>query len=445
MVARLPQEIWEAALGDIQLQVSKPNYRTWFEKTVGLSFQGNDFVVGVPNTFAAEYLDKNQRSLIEKVLIGFTSPDVRVDFHVNGRRHSISQSQNTDNQAAETCCSQLNPRYNFDSFIEGLTNRMARAAALAVVQNPGKSYNPLFICGAAGLGKTHLLHAIGQAALGNRVKVIYASAEQFTNEFISSIRERSTESFRNRYRGADMLLIDDIQFICGKEQTEEGFFHTFNELHNASRQIVVTSDRLPKSIPLLEERLRSRFEWGLVVNIKPPDAETRLAILQAKARQIGVNIEPAVLQFLAGQVQGNVRELEGALNRVIAYARLLGQTPTIELASRALEPVTSKEPQSTHTPTLLIEAVAESFKLTPADLSGRKRDKDTTLARRLAMYLIRQETNCSVAQIGQEFGGRDAAAVTNACKSIAGDLESNSYLKRKIQDIQQKLRNNNKS
>ncbi len=442
-MVRSAQEIWEAALGELQIQISKPNYRTWFEKTQGLSYQGNHFVVGVPNTFAAEYLDKNQRSLIEKVLIGLTSTDIQVVFHVNGRHHDSPTNHGAAPTPSTTQVypSGLNPKYVFDAFVEGSGNRMARTSALSVVQNPGKSYNPLFISGDTGLGKTHLLHAIGHMALANHAQVICASAEQFTNDFISAIRERNTEEFRSRYRSADMLLIDDIQFICGKEQTEEGFFHTFNELHNSNRQIVMTSDRLPKSITLLEERLRSRFEWGLVVKINPPDLETRLAILQPKAKQMQASVAPEVLEFIAQQLQRNVRELEGSLNRVIAYARLIGAPPTIELASRAFEPITSKEPEASTTPTpcLLIEAVADSFQLTPADLESQKRGKAIALARRVAMYLIRQETNYSLAQIGQELGGRDAAAVSNACKSIASGLDSSPYLKRKIQALQQAI------
>ncbi len=438
---RTPQEIWEAALGELQIQVSKPNYRTWFSKTAGVSYQDNQFVIGVPNTFAAEYLDKNQRSLIEKALIGLTSPEVQAVFQVNGK------SPHHGNGAAQPVISppppsytRLNPHYTFDSFIEGGGNRLARAAALAVAQNPGHSYNPLFIYGGAGLGKTHLLHAIGQAAAANHINVICTSAEQFTNEFVSALREKTTEEFRNKYRSIGMLLIDDIHFIGGKEQTEESFFHTFNELHNTNRQIVITSDCPPKSMPLLEERLRSRFEWGLIVDIQPPDHETRLAILQAKSRHMGVNVSLDVLDLIAREAQRNIRVLEGSLNRVFAYAKLLGVVPTVEIAARALEDLASKEYLSDDiTPCSIVKAVAECFQLPSEELLGRRRDKDTTLARRLAMYLIRQETNCSLAQIGHELGNRDAASVTAACKKIVGDISDSPYLKRKLRDIHRQL------
>ena len=447
MASKTPQEIWETALGELQVQVSKPNYRTWFGKTTGLSYKDNQFVVGVPNTFVAEYLEKNQRSLIEKALIGLTSPGVQVVFQVNGRPHHHQNAHDAEPgiSLAPPTYTRFNPDYIFDSFIEGDCNRMARAAALAVAQNPGHSYNPLFIYGGAGLGKTHLLHAIGHAATASQINVICTSAEQFTNEFVSALRERSTEEFRNKYRSIGMLLIDDIHFISGKEQTEESFFHTFNELHNTNRQIVITSDCPPKSMPLLEERLRSRFEWGLIVDIQPPDFETRLAILQSKAQQRGVNVGSDVLEFIAQQAQRNIRELEGALNRVIAFAKLLRAGPDIELATRALADIAAKEnPPDSITPASILEAVADSFQLAKEDLKGRKRDKETALARRVAMYLIRQETNCPLAQIGQELGNRDAAAVTIACKKISEDIDSSPYLKRKIRDIQQKINHGEK-
>jgi chromosomal replication initiator protein len=439
---RNPQEIWETALGELQLQVSKPNYRTWFSKTAGLSYQDNKFIIGVPNTFAAEYLEKNQRSLIEKALIGLTTPGVRVVFQVNGNPHNHQGDSDTETgiPSPPPTYTRLNPKYVFDSFIEGSNNRLARAAALSVAQNPGHSYNPLFIYGGAGLGKTHLIHAVGHMALSNHINVICTSAEQFTNEFVSALREKSTDDFRNKYRSIGMLLIDDIHFISGKEQTEESFFHTFNELHNTNRQIVITSDCPPQAMPLLEERLRSRFEWGLIVDIQPPDLETRLAILQYKTRQRGVNIALDVLEFIAQQAQRNIRELEGSLNRVVAFAKLLRAVPTTELAAKALENIANKERvPDLFTPASIVAIVAKSFQLGEEDLKGRKRDKETALARRIAMYLIRQETNSSLAQIGQELGNRDAASVTTACRKIAVDINNSPYLKRKIRDIQRSI------
>ena len=433
MGARTAQEIWEAALGELQIQVNQANYKTWLKKTVGLSYQDNQFVVGVPNIFVAEYLDKNQCSLIEKTLIGLTNHKTKVLFRVNNNYQNSS-----GNHRAQKGIPELNLKYTFDSFIVGSCNRLAHAAALEAAKNPGHSYNPLFIYGAAGLGKTHLLQAMGHMALAGNNQVIYASGEHFTNEFINAIRDRKTKEFRNKYRSVDMLLIDDIQFINGKEQTEESFFHTFNELHNANHQIVITSDISPKSMPQLQERLRSRFEWGLVTDIQPPDFETRLAILQAIVDRQGVNVALAVLELIAQRLQQNIRQLEGSLNRVVAYAKLLRTLPTPELAAQAIENLTNKAPKSdSSTPALIIEAVASSFQLTPFDLKSRKRDKKTALARRVAMYLIRQEINCSLAQIGTALGDRDHSTVSNACEKIAGDIDTSPYLKRKILDIQQ--------
>jgi chromosomal replication initiator protein len=435
---KTPQEIWETALGELQIQVSKPNYRTWFKKTIGLSYRDNKFVIGVPNTFAAEYLEKNQRSLIEKALIGLTSDGVRVVFQVNGKSHNSHDIDGSIESPPVTSplCTKLNPDYIFDSFVEGNCNRLARGASMTVAQNPGRSYNPLFIYGESGLGKTHLLHAIGQAAIASNINVICTSAEQFTNEFVCALREKNTDEFRNKYRNIGMLLIDDIHFISGKEQTVESFFHTFNELHNTNRQIVMTSDRPPKAIPLLEERLKSRFEWGLIVDIQPPDYETRVAILQLKALRKGVNINSEVLEFIARQSQSNIRALEGCLNRVIAYSKLLREDPAIETAAKALENIACQQQfVDTITPEIIMTAVADSFRMERNDLESRKRDKDTAMARRLAMYLMRQETNFSLVQIGRELGNRDAASVTIACKKVSSDIESSPYLKRKLQEI----------
>ena len=436
MEARSAQEIWEAALGELQIQVNKPNYRTWLEKTVGLSYQENQFTVGVPNTFVAEYLDKNQRSLIEKTLIGLTHHDVAVLFYVNGKHPDSAGNHSTRQEIPP----RFNTKYTFASFIVGDCNRLAHAAALDIAENPGHSYNPLFIYGGVGLGKTHLLQAIGYLAHTNNVQVLYVSGEQFTNEFITALRERKTEEFHNKYRRVDMLLIDDIHFIGGKEQTEGCFFHTFNELHNTNRQIVITSDRPPKSLSLLEDRLRSRFEWGLTVDIQQPDFATRLAILQSKAERERANVTSEVLEFIAQRNQQNIRQLEGSLNRVIAYARLISASLTLELASKALEDIATKAPQgAANTLALVIEAVTDSFQITPVDLKSRKRDKETALARQVAMYLLKRETNFSMAEIGRELGGRNSSTVSHAYAKIVNDIATSPFLKRQITGIQRKI------
>ena len=429
MESRSAQEIWEAALGELQIQVTKPNYRTWLEKTVGLSYRDSQFVVGVPNTFVAEYLDNNQHSLIEKTLIGLTHPDIKVVFCVSPALKTTTTKQ--------TAYPGGNQKYTFDSFVVNNSNRLAYAAAMSVAENPGRTYNPLFIYGGVGLGKTHLLHAIYYMAQGKNINALFVSAERFTNDFVNAIRGQSTEEFRAKYRNVDMLLMDDIQFIGGKEQTEESFFHTFNELHNANRQIVVTSNRLPKSMPV-KDQLCSRFEWGLVASIQPPDFDSRVAILKAKSEQEGEDIALDVLEFIAHQIQNNIRELEGCLHRAIAYAKLLGALLTPALAAKAMEDIASKNTKSApFTPSLVLEAVASSFQLNLSDLKSRKRDRETALARQVAMYLLKQATNCSLAQIGLELGNRDHSTVIHACQKIANEIVNNPHLRRKISEIQQ--------
>ncbi len=435
MGARSAPEIWEAALGALQVQVSKQNYRTWLEKTTGLSYRDNQFVIGVPNIFVAEYLDKKQRSLIEKTLIGVIGGNVSVAFQVTSRQSCGARGQ--------TPCPMFNPRYTFSSFVTGSCNRLAHSVALGVAENPGHNHNPLFICGGVGVGKTHLLHAIGHAALARNINVLCVSAERFTNEFVTAICERKTEQFHDKYRSVDMLLVDDIQFISGKEQTEESFFHTFNELYNSNRQIAVTSDLPPRSLPSLPARLRSRFEGGLVAAIQPPDFETRLAILQVRAKQQETLVPLDSLEFIARRAEQNIRELEGMLNRVVAYARLMRAPATPELAARAIE-VLSSNLSSISAPALVIEEVAASFHLTPTDLASRKRDKETALARQVAMYLIREETGFSLAQIGSELGGRDHTTVLHACEKIASEVDASPALRRKIAEIQQRVHSRQK-
>lgn len=443
MESRSAQQIWQAALGELQIQVNKSNYRTWLEKTIGLDYQNKQFTIGVPNTFVAEYLDKNQRSLIEKVLTGIIDHEVAAHFRVDTIQPESPSGKGSPaktNPAQPTSLSPFNPKYTFNSFVVGSCNQLAYAAALGVADNPGLNHNPLFIYGGAGLGKTHLLHAIGQAALANNTKVLYVSAEQYTNQLVSAIREKKTQDFHSKYRHVDMLLVDDIQFFSGKEQTGENFYHTFDELHNSNHQIAVTCDCPPNSIPLLKDHLRSRFEWGLVTDIQAPNYETRLAILQAKAMRGEANISADVLEFLALQVQHNIRALEGSLNRVLAYARLIRTKLTPELAAQALKDITSNDAKPPPvTSALILEAVVNSFQLTPSDLRSRKRDEATTLARQVAMYLIRQETDYSLAEVGKELGGRSPATVSHAYQKIAGAINSSPSLRRKIFDITQRI------
>jgi chromosomal replication initiator protein len=440
---RSAREIWEAALGELQLQINKPNYQTWLQGTEGIEYRDGHFYIGTPNTFVAEYLEKNQRSLIEKTLIGLIKSKVTAHFQVNA-----VQPEPTDGyayretpQAIDSNVSTFNPKYTFESFVVGSSNRLAYAAAQAAAENPGGGYNPLFIYGGSGLGKTHLLQAIGHSLAAKHASVLYVSGEQFTNEFIDAIRHKSTDEFRNKYRSVDALMVDDIQFISGKEQTEESFFHTFNELHNANRQIVVTSDKLPQSMPGMEERLRSRFEWGLTVDIQPPDMETRLAILQAKAEQSETEIALDVLEMVAQQARRNIRELEGSLNRIIAYARLLRSQITREVAAKALTNINGAcETGGQISHVKLLGAVADYFQLDPETIIGPRRDKEVALARQVSMYLLKQQDGYSLSEIGKLIGGRTPSTVSHACEKVAQDIENSPVLKRKVQEILSSLK-----
>lgn len=438
--------VWEAALGELQIQVSKTNYQTWLKDTFGVSLLSGRFVVGVPNPFAAEWLEKRLKYLVKKTLRGILSEEVEVLFQVTSKDTVSPPAKFNGNSASSPqengrmCCQGLNPRYTFENFIVGSSNRLAHAACMSVADSPGTAYNPLFIYGGSGLGKTHLLHAIALATASRHLAFLYVSAEQFTNEFINSIRERNTEAFRTKYRSADLMLIDDIQFISGKEQTQEGFFHIFNDLHNSGRQIVLSSDRPPKALPLLEERLRSRFVWGLIADIQPPDWETRLAILGTKAESLKAEVCPDVLELIAHRVQRNIRELEGALNRVMAYSQLAGAPLTIELASRALEDITSKqESLPPPNPRQIVERVAHYYQLPLEAIQGKRRDERIALARQVAMYLIRQHTHIPLMEIGKELGGRDHTTVLHGCKKIAHNINVNSQLRCQVQEIAEQL------
>jgi len=333
----------------------------------------------------------------------------------------------------------LNPRYTFDAFIVGNSNRLAHAASLAVAEAPGESYNPLFLYGGVGLGKTHLLHAIGHQGVQTGLAVLYVSSEQFTNEIINAIRYRTTEEFRAKYRSVDILLVDDIQFIAGKESTEEEFFHTFNSLHEMSKQIVICSDRPPKAIVSLEERLRSRFEWGLIADIQPPDLETRMAILRVKADLLHYRVPNDVIAFIAGRVQTNIRELEGCLNRLMAYQQLHRTDLTIDVARAAMSSLGNDSRESNLNIRQIAQAVAEHYHISLEDMCGKQRDKHIVMPRQVAMYLMRQETQASLFEIGQLFGGRDHSTVLHACEKIDQAVNINPTLRREIVAIREHL------
>ena len=433
MNARSAKEVWQAALGELQIEVSPSMYQTYLKDTVGLSHHGDQFIVGVASIFTLEGLDRNLKPLVKKTLHRITGQPLDVQFQVYQER---APSPVTDYPWGQP---KFNPKYTFSSFIVGSSNRLAHAAALGVAEKPGASYNPLFIYGGVGLGKTHLLHAIGHVALKVTPKVIYVTAEQYTNEFIAGLRERRIEDFDNKYRSMDILLIDDVHFFAGKQETQEKLFHTFNDLHNANRQIVLSSDRPPRALALLEDRLRSRFEWGLIADIQPPDLETRVAILQAKAEEQRAKVPPEVAYLIARRISSNIRELEGALNRVVAYAKLTHSPLTAELAAQALTEVTATDFKQTLTPELIINTVAQYFELDPEIVRGKRRDRPIAFARQVAMYLLREELQCGWTEIGRELGGKDHKAALYGHHKIATEIDANYALHREVLQIKDRL------
>ena len=362
----------------------------------------------------------------EQQYMGYSASDSLEEWD-NGQRANILMHN------------RLNPRYTFEAFIVGGSNRLAHAASLAVAEAPGESYNPLFLYGGVGLGKTHLLHAIGHQGVLTGLAVLYVSSEQFTNEIINAIRYRTTEEFRAKYRSVDILLVDDIQFIAGKESTEEEFFHTFNSLHEMSKQIVICSDRPPKAIVSLEERLRSRFEWGLIADIQPPDLETRMAILRVKADLLRYRVPDDIVAYIAGRVQTNIRELEGCLNRLMAYQQLHHTDLTMDVARAAMSSLGNDSRESHLNSKQIAQAVAEYYHISLDAMCGKQRDKHIVMPRQIAMYMIRQETQVSLLEIGQLFGGRDHSTVMHACEKIDREVNINPTLRREIVAIREQL------
>ncbi|MEP6894243.1 MAG: chromosomal replication initiator protein DnaA, partial [Chloroflexota bacterium] len=384
--------------------------------------------VGVGNAYARDWLENRLASTVNRLLVGIMNSTVDVNFIVNGNEieqivdeapHPSGKPEPVFSSDQSPRSLSINPRYVFDTYVVGSGNRLAHAACLAVAEKPARAYNPLFLYGGVGLGKTHLLHAIGNACHGRGLNVLYVSSEEFTNDMITAIRTHTNQAFREKYRSADVLLVDDIQFIAGKESTQEEFFHTFNTLHGQDKQIIVTSDRPPKSLNTLDERLRSRFEWGLTADIQAPDLETRLAILRSKAERTGRQISDEILESIASRVQSNIRELEGALNRIIAFADLSGTSLTPSLVEMALADLL---PQKRNiSPAKILQAVAESEGVTVSDLVGQNRSAKIATPRQLAMYILRQYNEISLPQIGELLGGRDHTTVMYATRKIGDD------------------------
>ena len=494
------KQVWRAALGELQVTLSPANFETWLRDTALVEVDDTRFRISVPNGFAKDWLESRYRSLISQTLGRIVGYAVQVDFFVGAtepaadsdggsadvpiddggteaagigagaRRGEVtagpvavgpgllprSGNAPTPRQTApaphvrvepgrvgggEGGTSNINPRYTFSNFIVGSANRLAHAASLSVAERPGHAYNPLFLYGGVGLGKTHLMHAIGNqvAAKFPRKRVVYATSEKFTNEFITSIQQGKIDEFRARYRRIDLLLIDDIQFIADKERTQEEFFHTFNAIHEDGKQIVLSSDRPPKAILTLEERLRSRFEWGLIADLTAPDLETRIAILRAKAEEGAVPIPSDVIEFIARKVVSNIRELEGALNRIVAYASMGAMPISIELAQAVLSNVLYNPKKRQITPERIVKAVSEYYGVGLDQLKGQKRDKAIVVPRQIAMFLMREETDVSLLRIGAELGNRDHSTVLHACDKITRESGGNDELRREIAAVREMI------
>jgi len=439
-------QAWQNLIGQLQSEMAKTSFDTWVRSAELVNFEDNVFTIGVQNAYARDWLENRLSSSITRYLTGYMNEKVDVKFIV-WHKESAAQatnpvsdliSQPTNHQKDNnTLCSFLNSRYSFNNFVVGPSNRLAHAACLAVAENPAKAYNPLFLYGGVGMGKTHLLHAIGNTAINNDLTVLYVSSEEFTNDLINAIRSHNTQSFRDRYRNIDVLLIDDIQFIAGKESTQEEFFHTFNTLHGQDKQIVISSDRPPKAMNTLEERLRSRFEWGLIVDIQPPDLETRTAILRSKAERSGRQVPSEILDLIARQIQSNIRELEGALTRVLAYSELSNLPLSTQLVNSALADLLPRRDKLM--PDQVLYAVANAFGISPEKILGRDRSRDIALPRQVAMYLLREEAHISLPQIGEAIGGRDHTTVMYACEKVADMIERDDRLRRQLIQIREQL------
>jgi len=431
------------------MDMPKASYDTWVQDAELVAYEDGEFVIGVPNAYARDWLDNRLSSTVTRLLTGMMNRSVSVRFIVWQKETETPAAEEEPEDLEATFDAPqpqvrhdsrsvtLSSRYTFDTFVVGASNRLAHAASMAVAERPAQAYNPLFLYGGVGLGKTHLLQAIGNQCIQRGLQVLYVSSEEFTNDLINAIRSHTTQAFRDKYRRIDVLLIDDIQFIAGKESTQEEFFHTFNTLHGQDKQIVITSDRPPKALVTLEDRLRSRFEWGMTADIQMPDFETRLAVLRTKAERAGRRVAPETLETIARRIQSNIRELEGALTRILAFADLSGLPVTPQLIETALADLLPRRSEVQTDD--VVRKVAESFGLTVDRLLGRDRSREVALPRQVAMYLLRQEANISLPQIGNALGGRDHTTVMYACDKVADLLERDDHLRRQVVEIRERI------
>lgn len=460
----IPENAWKATLGELELQMTKATFNTWLKDTCLLRHADNLFVVGVRNAYAKDWLENRLRDTILRTLAAIVGTSVEIQFKVwtdevpletvienmpedapENTPPALNGTKSYEKKTAvkpiktppPTNGNRLTHRFTFGNFVVGASNRLAHAAALSVAEHPGQTYNPLFIYGGVGLGKTHLLHAIGHKCQQEELAVCYITSETFTNDLVHSIRNKQMEQFRERYRTPDVLLIDDIQFIAGKESTQEELFHTFNELHSQGKQVVISSDRAPKAMATLEERLQSRFEWGLMADIQMPDIETRKAILQTKAEANGLAVPDELMDFIAQQVRHSIRELEGAFNKVMAYAHLSGGSVNMDLVNMALADLMHRPEKLTVE--RVFEAVCRYYNVTNDDLIGASRKKTIAYPRQMAMYLARTETNASLPQIGEKLGNRDHTTVLYGYEKIATLIDADSTIRRDCMEIKSSM------
>ncbi|MBP7213122.1 MAG: chromosomal replication initiator protein DnaA [Anaerolineaceae bacterium] len=438
------QQAWQATIGQLQMELSKASFDTWVKNTQLISYEDASatFALGAGNAYACDWLESRLKSTVVNKLSGMMARNVQVEFKVYAPPQvdleeetvSIPKPEPVEKDLYDT---HLNPKYRFDNFVVGSANRLTHAACQAVAENPARAYNPLFIYSSVGLGKTHMLHAIGNAVLQQGKQVLYVSSEEFTNDLVHAIRTKTTTTFREKYREVDVLLIDDIQFIAGKDSTQEEFFHTFNSLYGQDKQIVMTSDRSPKAMSTLEDRLRSRFEWGLTVDMQAPDYETRLAILHEKAEKVSQHVPEEVIDRIAKLISTNVRELEGAWNRVLAFAQLSGQELSLGLCERALFDFLPQA--SSITSKSVLEVVSEFFGVSLSALTGKSRARDIAFPRQIAMYLMRDQGDMSLPRIGEELGGRDHTTVMYACDKIAELVDSDDKVRKQVMQLKGQL------
>jgi chromosomal replication initiator protein len=441
------ESLWDEVSGRLRGALNETTYGTWFAKARGAELADTDFTIAVPNDFTREWIEGHFVGLIKAAVRDVLGSEPRVHLRVDsgprddGTTNPEPPAQRSESRAVETAG--MNPKYSFDLFVIGSSNRFAHAAALAVAEAPAQAYNPLFIYGGTGLGKTHLLQAIGHYVLehSSGLTTRYVTSETFMNDFINSLRDKRIEGFKQRYRTYDVLLVDDIQFLEGKERIQEEFFHTFNSLYEAGRQIVISSDRPPKEIATLESRLRSRFEWGLLTDVQPPDLETRIAILRKKVNIDRIKVhDPEVLTFIAGRVSTNIRELEGALTRVVAFSSLTGRPMTVELAENVLRDVFPQGDAPEVSIRRIQETVSDRFGLSVSELCSAKRSQAVAYPRQVAMYLSRELTDSSLPKIGKEFGGRDHTTVIHATSKIAGMIREDRSVYNLVQELTARIK-----